>query len=214
LNTFFVAISGPSGAGKTTLACTLAKTLSQSPTAPSVAVIQEDAYYRDQSSLSLAERLKTNYDHPSALEHVLLEQHLRCLRQGQSIEIPVYDYAQHTRAEPRIRQTAAEVVIVEGILLFSSVSLLQQFDLRVFVDTPLEHCLQRRIVRDQQERGRSRASIEEQFEKSVLPMNQHYQPIWRQHADLHIVGTLSLPLAVESILRKLRDHLAKTPTFP
>jgi uridine kinase len=205
LNSLFLAITGPSGSGKSTLARALADELLQLPTVPSVAVIQEDAYYRDQSALSFSDRLKTNYDHPSALEHSLLEQHLGQLRQGQSIAIPLYDYVQHTRTAQHTLQTPATVVIVEGILLFSSASLMRHFDLRIFLDTPLEQCLQRRITRDQRERGRTRQSVEEQFANSVLPMAREYRALWQQQADVQLTGNHAAQLALAAILRKLEQ---------
>lgn len=180
--TCIIAITGPSGAGKTTIANALRQELGRHSSAPSVALIREDDYYRDQSHLSFAERLQTNYDHPDALEHSLLCTHLRALRAGKTVEIPFYDYTHHTRSNRTHVQQPVDVLILEGILLFSNPELLQMFDLRLFIDTPLDKCLQRRIARDTVERGRTRADVEAQFEACVVPMYREYLHIWQQQA--------------------------------
>lgn len=204
MKTHIIAISGPSGAGKTTIANALQQELLQQSPASRVALMREDDYYRDQSHLSFEQRLQTNYDHPNALEHSLLRAHLQALQHGKAVQMPIYDYTQHTRSQRTQVQAPVDVVILEGILLFSSAELLQMFDLRVFVHSPLEKCLQRRIARDTSERGRTRADVETQFEACVVPMYRDYLQIWQQQADLVIDNSNFQPAsALELVKQKL-----------
>ncbi len=202
MKTHIIAISGPSGAGKTTIANALRQELLLQSPASRVALIREDDYYRDQSHLSFEQRLHTNYDHPAALEHSLLRAHLSALQQGMAVEIPTYDYTQHTRSSKTHAQAPVDVVILEGILLFSSPELLQLFDLRVFVHSPLEQCLQRRVARDTKERGRTRADVESQFEACVVPMYRDYLHIWQQQADLVIDNSNFQPASALALVRQ------------
>jgi uridine kinase len=206
LKTHIIAISGPSGAGKTTIANALRQELLLQSPASRVALIREDDYYRDQSHLSFEQRLHTNYDHPAALEHSLLRAHLLTLQRGEAVEIPTYDYTRHTRSGRTHTQAPVDVLILEGILLFSNAELLQLFDLRVFVHTPLEQCLQRRIARDTTERGRTRGDVETQFEACVVPMYHDYLHIWQEQADLVIDGQCQPEAALELVLHKLGSH--------
>ncbi|MES2606567.1 MAG: uridine kinase [Pseudomonadota bacterium] len=201
-----IAISGPSGTGKSTFATALAQALSEQSPAR-VALIHEDAYYRDQSHLTMAQRQQTDYDHPAALEHSLLLTHLHALGQGNAVAVPVYDYTQHTRSERTLQQQPAEVLILEGILLFSNQELMQLANLRLFINTPLTHCKQRRIDRDTQERGRTRDAVEAQFEQCVVPMYRQYLDIWQQQADLVIDGEAPTAVAVALALAKLRSQV-------
>ncbi len=222
----FIAITGPSGAGKSTLARMLAEALDAvGPREPGqrpgtrereacsdgsqAVVLAEDCYYRDQSHLSFAERLQTDYDQPAALEHELLAWHLGQLRRAAPVPVPRYDYAQHTRAEGCVWLAPRPFVIVEGILLFSSPQLLRHFDLKVWLDTPLATCLQRRIDRDVRERGRSRASVEAQFAATAAPMARRYRACWQQQADLVVTAELDLATAIDTLVRRL--HHAALP---
>ncbi len=223
----FIAITGASGAGKSTLARALAEALdatgpgdplnrpgttgpAASAGGPRAVVLAEDCYYRDQSHLSFAERLQTDYDQPAALEHELLASHLQQLRRATPIAVPRYDYAEHTRADGCVWLTPCPFVIVEGILLFSSPQLLRHFDLKVWLDTPLATCLQRRIDRDLRERGRSRASVEAQFAANAAPMARQYRACWQQQADLVLTAEFDLAAAIDTIVRRL--HHARLPT--
>jgi len=203
LNKLIIAITGPSGTGKSTLATALSQALSQEQSSNRVAVIHEDAYYRDQSHLTMAQREQTDYDHPDALEHSLLLTHLHALCNNNAVAVPVYDYTRHTRSDQTRQLQPADILILEGILLFSHPELMQRFDLRVFIDTPLDHCKQRRITRDTVERGRTRTDVEAQFERSVVPMYRHYLDIWRQQADLVVDGEAPTDVALERVLSKL-----------
>jgi len=206
-----IAIAGPSASGKTLFAQTIYEQVKQEEPGLSLALIKEDAYYRDQAHLSVEARTLVNYDHPSALEHELLNTHLAALRRGESIEVPVYDYAQHTRSPQVLPLRPAPVIIVEGILLLSDATLREQFDIKFFVDTPLDICLLRRIARDMRERGRSLESITGQYEDSVRPMYYEYIQPSARYADMVITGggrnRVALDVVRSTVLSLLKREL-------
>ena len=144
-----------------------------------------------------------NYDHPDAFEHDLLAQHLKELKSGQVVEIPRYDYAEHTREKDFQIIEPSPVLILEGILLLHDSRLRNQYDLSVFVDTPLDVCLLRRLRRDVQSRGRSRESVVRQFEETVKPMCREFIEPTRAYADLILSGEEE----VTNLVRKLTDRM-------
>jgi uridine kinase len=158
-----VGIAGGTGSGKTTVAHKLAAAMP----AERVLTIEHDSYYRDQSHLSIEERAKTNFDHPSSLESSLLAEHLRELRDGRSVEIPSYDFATHSRRPERRKVHPAPLIIVEGILVFAEAQLREQMDIKIFVDTDADIRVFRRVRRDIEQRGRTFQSIREQYYATV-----------------------------------------------
>lgn len=181
-NTRIIAISGGSGSGKSLFTQTLiAEILDEGM---DIRVLCEDHYYRDQTHLSMEERVQTNYDHPNAFEHELLRKHLVELKAGNNIDYPQYCFKTHTRLTQTQTITPASVIIVEGIMLLASPELLSYFDIKVFIDTPLDICLLRRIKRDINERGRSLQSISEQYETTVKPMYHKFVAPSRFTADV------------------------------
>jgi len=200
-----IAIAGPSASGKSLFASTVYQELLAELGGECIAILAEDAYYRDQSHLSLEQRILTNYDHPSAFEHELLVEHLRMLRQGQSIAMPQYSYKVHTRMEETIKVHPANVILVEGILLLTVEKLRAEFDISVFMDTPLDICLLRRMKRDIEERGRSLNSVIEQYETTVRPAYFEFIAPSRQHADLVVTRGGRNQIAMDIIKTKIRQ---------
>lgn len=198
---FIVAIAGPSGSGKTEITKTICEELNHQ--SERALVLHEDAYYRDQSHLSLSEREKTNYDHPGAFDHQLLIDHIHQLKQGKTIDMPVYDYDLHNRGDHHIHVTPKPVMIIEGILLLANEGLLPQFDLKIYMDTPMDVCLARRIERDILERGRDLNSVLNQYQTTVRPMcEQHILPS-RTNADLIVPHGGKNRAAIELIKAQL-----------
>jgi uridine kinase len=191
----FVAIAGGSGSGKTTIARSVVDLVGRDK----VIYLQQDAYYRDQSDLEFEERLKINYDHPDSLELDLLTEHLDALRDGQSIDRPIYDFETHTRTPETYTLKPEPAVIVEGILLLSDPELRKRFDVRVYIDTASDLRLMRRIQRDIVERGRSIESVLEQYQRTVRPMHYQFVEPSKRYADIIIpegintgaIGTVS-----------------------
>lgn len=203
----FIAIAGGSGSGKTTIARSVVDLVGTDK----VIYIQQDAYYRDQAHLSLEDRSKINYDHPDSLELDLMSRHLEALRNGQSIELPVYDFESHTRTADTITLVSEPAVIVEGILLLSDPHLREQFDLRVYIDTDADLRLMRRLRRDILERGRTVESVLSQYERTVRPMHDRFVEPSKRYADIIIpeginVGAIG---TVSSMIQHFLDRREK-----
>jgi uridine kinase len=177
-----LAISGASGSGKSLFTQNLQLTLEKHE--QDVLVLQEDHYYKSQDHIPEEQRATTNYDHPDAFEHDLLSQHLQALCEGKSIEYPSYCYKTHTRLKEGQKVKSAPIIIIEGIMLLTQIQLFDHFDFKVFVDTPLDVCLMRRMLRDTQERARSLASVATQYEKTVKPMYHKFIRPSKNFADL------------------------------
>jgi uridine kinase len=177
-----VGIAGGTGSGKTTVA---SKIVEQLPAGHAL-LIQHDSYYRDRSHLSPAERDRLNFDEPDALENDRLVADLQRLRAGETVTCPIYDFATHTRRRETRTLAPHPVVIIEGILLFAVPAVRELFDLRLFVDTPDDVRLLRRIRRDLTERGRDLASVEAQYLNSVRVMHDLHVAPTRQYAHLII----------------------------
>ncbi len=175
-----IGIAGGTGSGKTTVAHKLAAAIP----AGRCALIDHDSYYRDQSALTPHERESLNYDHPSSLESSLLADHLRALRAGTAVELPIYDFATHTRRPETRPVPVAPVIIVEGILVFVEAAVREQLDIKIFVDTDADIRLMRRIRRDLEHRGRTFASVRDQYYATVRPMHIEYVEPSKRWADL------------------------------
>ncbi|ASP49541.1 uridine kinase [Cognaticolwellia beringensis] len=200
-----IAVTGASASGKSLFAQTIYDELLPELGSSGIAIMKEDSYYKSQSHLSMEERIKTNYDHPSAFEHSLLSQHLTQLSVGESVDIPTYCYKTHTRLEETVHLTPTPIILIEGILLFADKELRDKFDIKIYIDTPLDICLVRRINRDTIERSRSIASITEQYLTTVRPMyHQHIQPN-KPFADIVVTRGGKNRMAIEMLKAKIRQ---------
>jgi uridine kinase len=199
-----IGISGPSASGKSLLANTIVNELGSNQ----VAVISEDSYYKDNGHLPMNEREKINYDHPDAFDHTLLAQHLKILQQGGSVDIPVYSHSQHIRL-PETRQVGEHAIIVlEGILLFTESRLRELMDIRIFMSTPLDVCLIRRLKRDVVERHRQVEAVVLQYETTVRPMYLQFIEPSSRYADLIVPRGGENRIAIDMIKAKMRELLA------
>ncbi|MBO9483223.1 MULTISPECIES: uridine kinase [Gammaproteobacteria] len=199
--TILVGIAGASASGKSLLAETLVEELQSEH----LCVISEDSYYKDQTHLSMEERVRTNYDHPESMDHDLMLEQMIKLKNGQEIEVPLYDYSQHNRRTDTRKVNPARVVIYEGILLFTSPEIREAFDLRFFMDTPLDMCLIRRMKRDIISRGRDVDSVIKQYLETVRPMYMQFIEPARQHADLIIPHGGKNRIAIDLIKTQIRN---------
>jgi uridine kinase len=204
-----IAIVGASASGKSLFAQTIFEELLPELGEHSISIVKEDAYYKDQSDIPLEQRILTNYDHPEAFEHSLLAQHLTDLCHGKAIETPIYCYKTHTRTTASKTLLATKIILVEGIMLLSNKELRKKFDIKVYMDTPLDICLIRRIKRDILERGRSLESVTEQYLKTVRPMYyEHIKPL-KRFADIVVTRGGKNRMAIELIKAKIRQISAK-----
>lgn len=199
--TTVVGVSGGSGSGKSTVSQKLREAVGPDR----MALVMQDSYYRDLPSHDEATILAHNFDHPDSLELELLAEHLAELKAGRAVDVPVYDFATHTRTYEVQRVEPGPVVLVEGILLFAVPELLDVFDLRVFVDTDADVRLARRVRRDVAERGRTADDVLRQWEETVRPMHLEFVEPSRRWADV-IVPEGGMNRAA---LALLEDHLAK-----
>lgn len=200
-----IAISGASGSGKSLFTKNLLKEFSEK--GKPVQILREDHYYRAQDHLSMSEREKTNYDHPKAFEHELLVSHLQALKNWQSIEYPHYCYKTHTRLEQTETLKSAPVIIIEGIMLLANEALQHMYDIKIFVDTPLDICLLRRMKRDIAERGRSIESVANQYESTVKPMYHQFIAPSRFTADVIVTQGGENKIALDVIKSHIQQSL-------
>jgi uridine kinase len=199
-----IGISGPSASGKSLLANTIVNELGSEQ----VVVISEDSYYKNNDHLPFAEREKINYDHPDSFDHALLCDHLRRLREGNSIEIPIYSHSKHIRLPETRRVGRHAIIVLEGILLFSDKELRDLMDIRIFMSTPLDVCLTRRLKRDVVERHRSFESVIHQYETTVRPMYLQFIEPSSRHADIIVPRGGENRIAIEMVQAKMRELLA------
>ena len=180
----FIAIVGASASGKSLLSQTIVKELIDEVGSNQIGVINEDYYYQIQDHLSMEERVKTNYDHPSSLEHKLLISHLEQLQNGESVELPQYCYNTHTRLPESLSMGNKRVIVLEGILLLTHPELRKFFHASIYMDAPLDICLMRRLSRDVQERNRTMESVLKQYNDTVRPMFLQFIEPSKQYADI------------------------------
>ena len=191
-------IAGGANAGKTTIVNALKERFTAEE--KSLAILPLDSYNRDHSDLSLEERAKINFDHPDAFEHNLYLKHLFSLKQGEPVDIPVYDFATHSRTTEVERIEPAELIIGEGHLLFVIPEVVREFDVKIFISAPEELRLKRRLERDVRERGRTPESIRAQFAATVSPMHDKYIEPSSSSADLILEGAAPIEESLEKIL--------------
>jgi uridine kinase len=207
-----IGIAGGSGSGKSTLLEKMIHALGSG----TVTVIDHDAYYRDLSHMSLAERTEVNFDHPNTLETDLLVEHLDRLLDGQAVDKPVYDFSRHTRSGDFERLEPRPVIIVEGILVLTDPELVDRMDIKLFVDTEDDIRLARRIRRDINERGRTLESVLDQYESTVRPMFIQFVEPTKRLADIIIPRGGHNDVALDLILTKIRsltDTLASASLY-
>lgn len=198
-----IGISGATSSGKTLLANTIVAELGSDQ----VVVLSEDSYYKDYSGLSIAELAKLNYDHPDAIEHDLLCEHLRQLQQGKTVQIPQYDFATYSRLAKTKEIGKHKIIVLEGILLFAVPELRNLMDIRIFMDTSLDICLLRRVQRDVLERGRSLESVLEQYRITVRPMCLQFIEPSKRYADIIVPRGGANRIAIDMIKAKMRELL-------
>src|SRR3954463_9172907 len=203
-----IGICGGTGSGKTTVANRILESVSASE----VAFIQQDSYYRNLKDLPVDYRNAVNFDHPDALDNDLLAHHIKKLRAGGSVELPLYDFKTHTRLNETVLIEPKPIVIIEGILIFTDPRLLEQMDIKVFVDTPDDIRFIRRLRRDVAERGRTVDSVIEQYLATVRPMHMQFVEPSKRHADVIIPEGGHNLVSIDLLSGKIRERLATSLT--
>lgn len=202
-----IGIAGGTGSGKTTV---VNKIINSFP-AGEVAVLQQDAYYKDLSYMAPEERSKINFDEPDAIEWTLLEKHLEELRAGKTIEMPTYSYITCTRQAETIRIEPRDVIIIEGILVLTEPELREQMDVKVFVDADPDDRLIRVISRDCIERGRTPKMVIDRYQAVLKPMHLQYIEPAKRYADLIVPQGGSNTVAINLLTDYIESRLNKAP---
>lgn len=199
--TTIIGIAGGSGSGKTSVTNEILHNLE----GHSVALIAQDYYYKDQSHLTFEKRLQTNYDHPFAFDNDLLIQNLIDLRNGIPVEVPTYDYVNHTRSPETIAFQPKDVIIVEGIFALENKTLRDLMDVKIYVDTDADLRILRRLMRDTKERGRSMESVIDQYMSVVRPMHNQFIEPTKRYADIIIPEGGSNKVAIDIMTTKIQS---------
>ncbi len=199
-----IGIAGGTGSGKTTVSNVILERVG----AQRIALLSHDAYYKDHNELPPAQRAQVNYDHPNSLDTELLVEHLQQLKQGIPIPLPVYDFKTHSRTNHTIEIQPQPVILVEGILIFAEPALRPLFDIKIFVDTDADIRFIRRLERDISERGRTSASVIQQYLTTVRPMHLEFVEPSKRYADviipeggLNVVAMDMVVARIEAMLR-------------
>src|SRR6187549_2809249 len=200
-----IGICGGTGSGKTTIARKIVEAVGRA----NVVLVEQDSYYRNLSDMPLDERHQANFDHPDSIDSDMLVNHIKRLKQGQTIEMPLYDFVTHTRSDRIDIIEPRPVVIVEGILIFAEPRVLDLLDVRVFVDTPDDIRLMRRLRRDINERGRTFERTLEQYERTIRPMHFEFVEPSKRHADVIIPEGGQMGVSVEFLCSLVREKLSK-----
>nr|WP_291259962.1 uridine kinase [Fusobacterium sp.] len=200
-----IGVAGGSGSGKTTVANNLVKAFK----ADDAALVEQDAYYRELTNMTLEEKAKVNFDHPDSIEFDLLRKHLVALKNGEVIDRPIYDFTTHSRKEGVVKINPSKIIIVEGILIFAVPEIRELFDVKIYVDTDADEMILRRIERDMNERGRSFESVKNQYLTTVKPMYLEFCEPSKRYADIIIPRGGENKVAIDMILSTLRGYLNK-----
>ena len=198
-----IGICGGTGSGKTTIARAIVDAVG----AERVVLVEQDSYYRNLADMPLDERHQANFDHPDSIDSDMLVNHLIRLKQGLTVEMPLYDFVTHTRSDRIVIIEPRPVVIVEGILIFAETRILDLLDVRVFVDTPDDIRLMRRLRRDIHERGRTVERTLEQYQRTIRPMHFEFVEPSKRHADIIIPEGGQTGVSVEFLCGLVREKL-------
>ena len=206
MDNILIGIAGGSGSGKTTLANKLVECFGSDE----VSILRHDNYYKRHDDITYEERTRLNYDHPDAFDTELLSEHIRMLKSGQPVQMPVYDYTVHNRSDEFVEVLPSPVIVLEGILIFAEKTLCDLMDIKVFVDTDADVRIRRRILRDVKQRGRSLDSVVNQYLSTVKPMHEQFVEPSKRQADVIIpdggYNRVALDMLIQRVRYQLRHH--------
>lgn len=200
-----IGIAGGTGSGKTTVVNTITDELQHRE----VAVISQDSYYRENNHLSYEERSQINFDHPQSIDFELLVKHLNALKNGNSIQQPVYSFKEHNRTGETITTKPKKVMIVEGILLLTNPDLRKLFDIKIYVHTDSDERLIRRLKRDMNERGRDLDEVLDRYQNTLKPMHQEFIEPSKEFADIIIPYNRYNTVAIDIVQKIIQQRLTE-----
>jgi uridine kinase len=204
MNAMVLGVAGGTGSGKTSVAEAILSTVGRER----IAFLAQDNYYRDVDWAGPEEILEHNFDHPNAVDSELLVEHLRDLKRGRAIELPVYDFVRHRRTGRTVRIEPRPVVLVEGILLFAEPAVRELLDFKVFVDTDADVRLVRRIRRDLSERGRDVGDVLRQYMTTVRPMHLEFVEPSKRWANVIVPEGGENYVALAMVVARIEQLLA------
>lgn len=181
---YIIGIAGGSGSGKTTLVENILNKIPREE----ISILPQDAYYRDNSHIPLEERFKLNYDHPNSIEWELMLKDIQKLKRGEIVQRPTYSYLTCTRLEETIPISPKKILLIEGILIYTSCEICDELDMKIFLEVPADRRLTRIIQRDMESRGRTALEVIDRYYKTVRPMHEEFIEPSRQQADMLVMG--------------------------
>lgn len=197
-----IGVAGGSASGKTTVVNRL-----KAEFKGNVVVLCHDMYYKAHDDMAFEERAKLNYDHPNAFDTDLFIHDILSLKEGNTIECPVYDFSNHNRAKETVVVHPAKIIIIDGLLIFENPVLRDLMDIKIFVDTDADERIIRRILRDVEERGRSLDSVINQYITTVKPMHEQFIEPTKKYADLIIPHGGKNEVAIEMLTQRIKSFL-------
>lgn len=200
-----IGIAGGTGSGKTTVVTKIANNLPEE----NVTVLPQDAYYKNNSDLLFEERKKINYDHPNSIDFELLLNHIKGLKEGKPIEQPIYSYITHSRSDDYMVVHPKDILIVEGILVFTNEELRKLCNIKIFVHTDADDRLIRRIKRDISERGRDIQEVLNRYEKTLKPMHNQFIEPTMKYADMIIPVGGDNKVAIDMLVSMIKEKIGK-----
>ncbi|MFV0467385.1 MAG: uridine kinase [Dysgonomonas sp.] len=200
---YVIGIAGGSGSGKTTLVDSILRKIPREE----IAILPQDAYYRDNGHLPLEERLKMNYDHPNSIEWELMLKDIQTLKCGKAVAHPTYSYLTCTRLPETVPVAPKKILLVEGILIYTSNTICKELDMKVFLEVPADQRLTRIIQRDMESRGRTALEVIDRYYKTVRPMHEEFIEPSRQQADMLVMGGGLNDRAAEFIAAAILEKL-------
>ena len=204
-NSILIGIGGGTGSGKTSISKELLREYGQGE----VVVIQQDSYYKDLSHIKLGERQLQNFDHPDAIDIKLFQEQITALLNGKTIEVPIYDFTIHARSLEKITVSPHHVIVLEGILALHFISLREQMNIKIYVETPADIRFIRRLSRDIKERGRTTQSVIDQYLSTVRPMHDQFVEPSKYYADVIIPEGGENKVAIDLIRTKINSILLR-----
>ncbi|WP_408022640.1 uridine kinase [Streptobacillus canis] len=205
-----IGIAGGTGSGKTSVANAILEDLMKN--GDDVVLLEQDSYYKKNDHLSFSERVKLNYDHPNSIDFDLLEEHIKMLGRNESIDKPIYNFAEHNRTKEIERIDSKSIIIVEGILILAIEKIRNLLDMKIFVDTDDDIRLLRRMERDIQERGRSFDNVKEQYISTVKPMHLEFVEPSKRYADVIIPRGKDNEVGIKMVSSRLKYLIRRSAT--
>mgnify|MGYP001626562796 CR=1 FL=1 len=199
-----IGVFGGTGSGKTTIVNQIVSDFNASD----IQVISQDAYYKDNSNITYEARCLLNFDHPEAIDFELLYQHLSALKNGETIEQPVYNFKTHNRTDKTLEISPKKILILEGILIMNYPKLRSLLDLKVFIDTNTDMRMERRVNRDISERGRTPKEVMDRYLNTLKPMHDQFIEPMKIHAEMVIENHENASINLNMLIAKIKSLIS------